>query len=148
MAVETKPVPIKEYPPGKTLVHNATGSDMTLGQVVRLTGSETNGVPNAEPTDALDEIAFGVLYEDIPDGEDGICIDGDGWKVEVVVNADVTQGAYAGLSTAPGRVEDLDLVAGAKTRTIIGIFIGGAGTETAGDKVTMRIAHGVFARGS
>jgi len=128
-------------------VHNATGTKLDQGSVVNLTGTETGGVPNVEKTVALDDRAIGVLYEDIEDGGDGVCVVGQE-IVDVIVNADVTQGEYAGLSTVAGRVENLDVSApgtgATKIRTIIGIFIGGAGTQSAGDKVKMLILHGIY----
>jgi len=128
-------------------VHNATGGKLDQGSVVKLTGSETGGVPNVAKTTALDDRAIGVLYEDIEDGKDGVCVIGQE-IVDVVVDADVTQGEYAGLSTTAGRVENLDVsvpTAGTTViRTIIGIFIGGAGTQSAGDKVKMLILHGIY----
>jgi len=138
----------KMHPTDLMLVHNATGADLSKGTVVRATGSETNGVPNIEATDALDEVPLGVLYEDVKDGEDGLCVIGEGCVVEVTVNADVTQGGFAGLSTVAGRVENLDTAApgagATKIRTIIGIFKGGAGVQSAGDKVELILMRGIY----
>lgn len=142
-------VKVPLIPASRISVHNATGAALAAGNAVRATGSETNGIPNVEKTDALSEVFLGVLYEPIEDGEDGLCVVGPE-IVEVVVNADVTEGGFAGLSTEPGRFEDLDLSFGAagtdKVITLAGIFINGAGTESAGDKVRMLILHGVYAQ--
>jgi len=144
---ETLPQVVAMAPPQRILVHNATGAKLSQGTVVALTGTVTDGVPNVAATTALDARAIGVLYEDIEDGKKGICVVGSE-IVKVTVNADVTQGEYAGLSTVAGRVENLDVTAPAagatKIRTIIGIFIGGAGTQAAGDKVDMLILHGIY----
>jgi len=147
MSKTQKPV-IAGFPPGRITVHNATGAKLSGGTVVCFTGTQTNGKPNVEATNAIDDRAIGVLYEDIEDGEDGVCIIGDGEIVEVVVNADVTPGEYAGLSTVAGRVENLSNIAvpgaGVTNRvTIIGRFLGGFGTQAAGDKVKMMIMHGL-----
>jgi len=134
-------------PASRITVHNATGAKLSQGQVVKLTGSETNGIPNVAATTALSDVPLGVLFEDIENGEDGICVVGQE-VVKVVVNADVTQGNFAGLSTTAGRVENLGTVtpgAGTTKRvSIVGLFIGGARTQAAGDKVDMLILHGYY----
>jgi len=140
---ETTKSPLVIPHPDRISVHNATGAKIEAGSVVRLTGTETDGVPNIEKTDAKGDKVIGVTYEDIENGKKGIVLVRG--IVDVIVNGDVTQGEFAGLSTSPGRVEDVDVTALApaagatvsKRRSIIGIFIGGAGTQVAGDKVRL-----------
>jgi len=147
---ETIVSPLKIPHPDRISVHNATGAKIEAGSVVRLTGTETDGVPNIEKTDGLHEVPIGVTYEDIEDGKKGVVLVRG--IVEVIVNADVTQGAWAGLSTVPGRVENLEagpLTPGAgatvsKTRGIVGIFIGGAGAQSPGDKVRLLLNQGMY----
>jgi len=147
---ETIVSPLKIPHPDRISVHNATGAKIEAGSVVRLTGSETDGVPNIEKTTGKDQVPIGVTYEDIEDGKKGVVLVRG--VVEVIVNKDVTQGAWAGLSTVAGRVEDLDLSplapsAGAtvsRVRGIVGIFIGGAGTQVAGDKVRVLLMQNMY----
>lgn len=132
-------VKVPLIPASRISVHNATGSKLGIGTAVKMTGTETTGIPNVAACNALTDAFLGVLYEDIEDGKDGLCVCG-AEIVEIVVNAEVTQGGFAGLSTTAGRFENLVATQG---NTIAGMFIGGAGTQAAGDKVRMLIMHGV-----
>jgi len=147
---ETVVSPLKVPHPDRISVHNATGAKIEAGSVVRIAGGETDGLPNIEKTTSKDQIPIGVTYEDIEAGKKGIVLVRG--IVEVVVNKDVTEGWWAGLSTVAGRVEDLDVtplapgagVTVSRLRGIVGIFIGGAGTQVAGDKVKVLLMQNMY----
>jgi len=150
----TKAPIVKRYPWERITVHNATGAKLEAGRVVKHAGSETDGIPNVELTSGQDDTPLGVLLEDIENGKKGVCAVAG--EVDVQVSGDVTPGRFAGLSDVTGqegRVRVLDVAAlgdqasgvqGLKIRCYIGVFIGGIGTQVAGDKVRMKICHGIY----
>jgi len=145
----TKAPIVKRYPWERITVYNATGATLEAGRVVKHAGSETDGTPNVQLTTAQSDQPLGVLLEDIENGKRGVCAVAG--EVDVQVAGDVTPGGFAGLSDVTGqegRVRNLDTAAPAATVTVIrsyiGIFIGGVGTQSAGDKVKMVIVHGQY----
>jgi len=108
------------------------------GTIVKLLGTETvSGVPDVNAIAAATDVPFGVLYEDIKTLKQGICVVAG--FVKVLVSADVTQGGWAGIG-ANGKAADLTFVV---KNGVLGIFVGGAGTDADGDLVEVLISLGI-----
>jgi len=157
----SKEVPVRAYPPGRRLVHNATGADLNAGTLVRFTGTLTDGVPNIEATSAIvadadDTISGssewdGVLYEDIKNGKDGIMLEGEGWEVELTANAAISVGDKV-IADANGRIQsfptppDVGAPAAGAWRLRLYILVGKAleSASAAGDKIKVRLRRSVI----
>ena len=130
-------------------VHNATGATLNAGEIVKLTGSETvAGIPDVEYPDNVADVFLGVLYEDIEDGKEGLCIVGMevvevfSGKAPITGNG-VRAGYWAGIDTFnPGYARECTYSSQA---TIIGIFL--TTTTTLGEKARMLILHALHPAG-
>jgi len=137
---------IKGVEKAKRITVIADGEDLSAGNVVKITGVE-GSTPKVKKTTSYSDIAFGVMYEDVKNGEKGLCIFDDA-IVEVVAAAAITVGRYV-CGESEGRVRAfgtaaLSPAAGAtvsKTQYVIGIALQTA--SAAGDKIQIILCHAV-----
>jgi len=157
----TVPIPVKAYPPGRRLVHNATGAKLEEGRLVRFTGTLTNGVPNVEYTpaivaDADDTISGssewdGVLYEEIENGKNGIMLEGEDMEVELTCSGAISAGSRV-IADSNGRVQafptppDLGAPAAGAWRLRLYVLVGKAleATTAAGQKLRVRLRRSII----
>jgi len=124
----------------------ADGEDLSAGNVVTITGV-AGSTPKVKKTTGAGDVAFGVMYEDVKNGESGLCII-DNAVVEVVASAAITVGRYV-CGAAGGKVQEFSTTALApgagvtvsSTQNIIGIAIQAASAD--GDKIQIILFHAV-----
>jgi len=137
---------IKGVEKAKRITVIADGEDLSAGNVVKITGVE-GSTPKVKKTVGSSDVAFGVMYEDVPNGKKGLCIIDDA-IVEVVATAAISVGSYV-IPAGDGRVNEFDAsplapAAGAtvsRFQSIIGIALQPAGM--AGEKLQIVLFHAV-----
>jgi len=124
----------------------ADGEDLSAGNVVKISGVE-GSTPKVKKTTGPGDTAIGVMYEDVKNGELGLCII-DHAIVEVVAAGAIKVGLWV-CGAAGGKVQEfngtpLSPAAGAtvsRGQTTIGIALQGAAAD--GDKLQIIIFHAV-----
>jgi len=137
---------VKGIEKAKRITVIADGEDLSAGNVVKITGAE-GSIPKAKKTVASWEVGLGVMYEDVKNGEKGLCIIDDA-VVEVIAAGAISIGTYV-CPDAGGKVSQFvttPLTPAAaetvgKTQCIIGLAIQAASAD--GDKIQIILCHGI-----